>query len=70
MANSGIPWIDIVFNWAVYGLVWLAKLFGITYEEINVWLFCVAWPLFTLAMIYFCIRLWRQNAQLRRLAHV
>jgi hypothetical protein len=66
MANSGIPWIDTIFDWAVYGLVWLAKLFGITYEEINVWLFCVAWPLFTLALILWSFLLWRQNKRLLR----
>ena len=42
MANSGIQWIDYTFN-----LRWLyacADVLGITYEEINVWLFCIAWP--------------------------
>ena len=26
-------------------MVGLAQLLGISYEEVNVWLFCVAWPL-------------------------
>ena len=51
MASSGIPWIDNVFDWSVIALVECAKLLGITYQEINVWLFCVAWPLVTLAMV-------------------
>jgi len=42
MASSGIPWIDNVFDWSVIALVECAKLLGITYEEINVWLFCLA----------------------------
>jgi hypothetical protein len=66
MANSGIFLIDITFNWCVYTLNWLARLLGITYEEINVWLFCVAWPLFTLALILWSFSLWRQNKRLRR----
>ena len=65
MANSGIPWIDTIFDGAVIALVELAKFLGITYEEINVWLFCIAWPLFTLALIIWAVSLWRQNRQLR-----
>ena len=70
MANSGIAWIDIIFNWAVIALYEVARWFGITYEEINVWLFCVAWPIFTLLLVYAVCFLVRQNHQLRREAHV
>jgi hypothetical protein len=66
MANSGIAWIDLVFNWCVIALYEVAGWLGITYEEINVWLFCVAWPVFTLALMYWCFSLWRQNKNLRR----
>jgi len=45
MANSGISWIDWLYDLAVYGLYDSAALLGITYEEINVWLFFIAWPL-------------------------
>ena len=45
MADSGIHWIDVTFDWCVYALFDLADLLGITYEEINVWLFVVALPL-------------------------
>ena len=65
MANSGIEWVDVIFNWAVYALVYLAQVLGISYEEINVWLFCVAWPLMTLCMILVLIHLWRENRRLR-----
>ena len=65
MANSGIPWIDNVFDWSVIGLVECAKLLGITYAEINVWLFCVAWPLVTLAMVAVIVKLWRENQTLK-----
>ena len=70
MANSEITWIDIVFNWAVIALYEVAGWFSITYEEINVWLFCVAWPILTLLLVYTIFFLVRQNRQLRREAHV
>ena len=70
MANSGITWIDIIFNWAVISLYEVAEWFSITYEEINVWVFCVAWPILTLLLVYAVFFLVRQNRQLRREAHV
>ena len=65
MASSGIPWNDNVFDWSVIALVECAKLLGITYKEINVWLFCVAWPLVTLAMVAGIVKLWRENQTLK-----
>jgi hypothetical protein len=44
MANSGIPWVDTVFDWCVIFLVDIAKLLGISYEELNIWLFVVMAP--------------------------
>jgi hypothetical protein len=44
MADSGIPWIDTVFDWCVLLLVDIAKLLGISYEELNIWLFVVMAP--------------------------
>ena len=57
MANSGIYWIDVTFNYCVRLLYEVAGLLGITYEEINVWLFCVIWPVTTLLMLVEIIRL-------------
>jgi hypothetical protein len=48
MAESGILWIDITFDSCVIFLYWVAAKLNITYEEINVYLFCIAWPLLTL----------------------
>ncbi len=67
MANSGIPWIDYTFDIAVRWLYVWAEAFGITYEEINVWLFCVAWPLLTVIMAAWILVLSRTNQRLRRL---
>ena len=57
MANSGINWIDVVFDFCVKLLIDAAKFFGITYEEINVWLFVVIWPLLSLVLFAEVIRL-------------
>jgi hypothetical protein len=47
MAGSGIEWIDGIFNVCVLFLVWVADNLNITYEEVNVWLFCLLWPTLT-----------------------
>ncbi len=44
-ADSGIAWIDIIFDWCVLFLIKTANQLGITYEEINVWLFVIMLPL-------------------------
>ena len=49
MASSGIPWIDWTFNTAVRLLYALAALFGVSYEEINIWIFVIIGPLLLLA---------------------
>lgn len=57
MANSGIIWIDIVFDFCVRLLVDAARFLGITYEEINVWLFVVIWPIINLILFAEVVRL-------------
>ena len=57
MANSGIGWIDETFNFCVRLLYDIGGVLGITYEEINVWLFCIIWPLLTLIMFGEILRL-------------
>ena len=66
MASSGIAWVDVVFDFAVQALYWAARLFGISYEEINVWLFCIAWPALTVLMTATIVALWRANRRLKR----
>lgn len=51
MANSGIYWIDITFDWCVRLLYSVANAIGITYEEINVWLFVIILPVILLASL-------------------
>ena len=57
MGNSGIEWIDILFKYGVIILVDLAKLIGITYEELNVWLFIIFLPLALFVSIFLNIYL-------------
>jgi len=57
MANSGIYWIDVIYNFCVQLLIDTARFLGISYEEINVWLFCVIWPLLSLVLFAEVVRL-------------
>ena len=57
MANSGIEWIDITFNFCVRLLYDVGGFIGITYEEINVWLFVVIWPISSSVLFTEVIRL-------------
>ncbi|TFV94423.1 hypothetical protein E4S40_10390 [Algoriphagus kandeliae] len=42
-----------VFDWCVDFLYWLSDVFGMTYKEINVWIFVIIWPLiFIIQWIY------------------
>ncbi|HIA81824.1 MAG TPA: hypothetical protein EYO02_06925 [Rhodospirillales bacterium] len=65
MANSGILWIDFVFNTSVSWLYAWGEFLGITYEEINVWIFCIIWPALTLGMMIFIVFLIRSNRRLK-----
>jgi len=50
---------DQIFDWCVNVLVYWAGILGITYKEINVWVFVIVWPIFTLFLIG--IILWQQK---------
>lgn len=43
--------IDAIFDWCVDLLLWLASVLGVSYNEINVWIFCVLWPLITVGLV-------------------
>ena len=42
---------DQVFDWCVNVLIYWANIFGITYKEINVWVFVIIWPILTIVLI-------------------
>ena len=60
MANSGIVWIDITYDFCVLLLIEIAKMIGISYEEINVWLFVILLPLVLAVSIFLNIYLFRR----------
>lgn len=43
---------NYLFNKCVDLLYYLATMFSMSYEEINVILFCIVWPMITLFLIY------------------
>ncbi len=42
---------DIIFDWCVNVLVYWAGVIGITYKEINVWVFVIIWPVVTVLLV-------------------
>jgi hypothetical protein len=42
---------DQIFDWCVRILVYWAGMLGITYKEINVWVFVIIWPILTILLI-------------------
>ena len=67
MASSGIVWIDVTFNWCVRLLYDFAAMVGITYEEINVWLFVIIGP--CLLVVSICLNVFLLVRQARHPRH-
>jgi hypothetical protein len=42
---------DQIFDWCVSVLVYWAGPLGMTYKEINVWVFVIIWPIVTILLI-------------------
>ncbi|HEU0294917.1 MAG TPA: hypothetical protein VFR47_19400 [Anaerolineales bacterium] len=59
---------DQIFDWCVNLLVYWAGILGITYKEINVWVFVILWPIITTSLV--AIIVWQQQTirQLRKRA--
>ena len=55
-----------VFYWCVDILVLYAKKLGITYEAINVWIFCIIEPIVFLLMLGIIIRQARRLRSLKK----
>ncbi len=55
-----------VFYWCVDILVFYAKKLGITYEAINVWIFCIIGPIVFLLMLAIIIRQARRLRSLKK----
>jgi len=48
---------NYIFDLCVKLLVWLARKLNTTYETVNVWIFCIIWPLITLLLLVTIIAL-------------
>lgn len=46
---------DVVFDVCVQILLALAGWTGLTYKEINVWIFVILWPLLTLGLVVLAV---------------
>jgi len=64
--KSGNETIDGLFDWCVDLLLWGADLLGMSYNEINIWIFCVLWPLLTIVLVGLAVYQWRVIRNLRK----
>ena len=58
---------NYVFDLCVLVLVKMAEIFNMTYKEINVWVFVIIWPIFTLVLIFIIIRQYIQIKKMKLL---
>ena len=70
MANSGIYWIDITFDWCVNLLYKIATLLGISYEEINIWLFLIIGPISLLFSIFLNYYFYKKINKLKKIIEI
>ncbi len=61
--------INTIFDACVRLLIFLASQLGITYKAINVWIFVVIWPAFTLALIATVVTQWLKIRKLSDSLH-
>lgn len=54
-----------MFDWCVNVLIYWANVLGMTYKEINVWVFVILWPLLTILLIGIIVM---QHRTIRRLS--
>ena len=61
VGGSGVNWIDAIFRYCVVLLVNMAKVIGISYEALNIWVFIIVQPLIILLLFIWIIQLRRRN---------
>ena len=66
MGGSGINWIDATFRYCVVLLVDVAKVFGISYEALNIWVFIIIQPLMIVILLIWALRLRRKIKKSKR----
>jgi hypothetical protein len=57
---------DAVFDACVQILLLLAEWTGLTYKQINVWIFVIIWPLLTAGMTVWIVALLRKIRRLEK----
>ena len=57
MGGSGINWIDAIFRYCVVLLVNIAKVLGISYEALNIWVFIIIQPMIIVVLLGWVLRL-------------
>ena len=70
MANSGIYWVDVTFDWCVNFLYKIASLIGLSYEEINIWLFVVIGPISLLMSIFLNFYFYKKVKKLNKIIEI
>ena len=65
VGGSGVNWIDAIFRYCVVLLVNMAKVIGISYEALNIWVFIIVQPLITFPLFVWVIRLRRKVKNVR-----
>ena len=65
MGGSGINWIDAIFRYCVVLLVNIAKVLGISYEALNIWVFIIIQPLIILILLGWVLKLRRKVKKVR-----
>ena len=65
MGGSGVNWIDAIFRYCVVLLVNIAKLLGISYEALNIWVFIIIQPLIILVLCLWILRLRKKIKRLQ-----
>ena len=57
LGDSESPLIDAIFRFCVLILRKSSAFLGMSYEAINIWIFVVIWPVLTLAMFAWIVKL-------------
>ena len=70
MANSGIYWIDIIFDWCVNFLYKISDMLDISYEEINIWLFVIIGPISLLMSIFLNYYFYKKTKKLKKIIEI
>ena len=60
------PWIKDSFKWCVDVLIYWAKVFDISYEAINVYIFCIIWTLLNFLSLGYNFILYRRIKKSKR----